>query len=126
MIAEPALTAARATTRELASPYAAIGKEWYISSWFARTDWLAKNRETARAFVQAILKTQAWANSHHAETAQMLLPVAKLPEETLNKMTRSRYGTKLDPVLLQRLIDWGAKAGIAKGTVTAKDVITSV
>jgi NitT/TauT family transport system substrate-binding protein len=126
MIAEPALTVARPATREFANPYAAIAKEWYVSAWFVRDDWLAKNRETARAFVQAITKTQVWANSHHSETAQILLSVSKLSEDTVSKMTRSRFATQFDPQLVQRLIDWGAKAGITKGTVSAKDAIARV
>ena len=123
MIAEPTLTASRAVARDLANPYAAIAKEWYISAWFVREDWLAKNRDAARAFLQAMMKTQAWANTHHAETAQILQKVAKLPDDVLAKMVRARFGTKLDGALLQPLIDSSTKVGITKGTVSAKDIL---
>lgn len=125
VIAEPTLSAAKTTTREFANVYAAIAKEWYISAWFARQDWLAKNRETARNFVQTMMKTQEWANVHHLETARILQNVIKLSDETLSKMVRARFGTKLDPRLLQPLIDSSAKTGVTKGLVSARDMIAT-
>lgn len=126
IIAEPSLTVARATTREFANVLAAIAKEWYIGAWFVRAEWLQKNRDVARNFVQTIVKTQIWANSHHTETAPVLQKLTQLPDEVVSKMTRARYGTRLDAGLLQPVLDASAKTGVSKGTVTAKDILVAV
>lgn len=126
VIAEPSLAIARTTTRELADVYAAIGKQWYISAWFVHDAWLAKNRDVARAFVQAITKTQDWANTHHAETAKMLQAVAKLTDDNIAHMVRARYGTRLDVRLLQPIMDASVKIGITKGTVSAREMLVQV
>jgi NitT/TauT family transport system substrate-binding protein len=126
VVAEPSLALARQSTRELANVYAAIAKSWYISSWFVNRDWLAKNREAARAFARTITRTQAWANTHQAETAKTLQTVAKLTDENVARMARCHYGTTLDPRLLQPLMDASARLGITKGTITAREMLTEV
>lgn len=125
-IAEPILSESRGTGREFANFFAAIAKEFYISTWFAREDWLAKNRELAHRFVQTTIKTQDWANGHHPETGRVLQTIAKLSDESAGKMMRAPYGTVLDVRLLQPLIDAGKRVGILKGTVSAKEMIVSV
>jgi NitT/TauT family transport system substrate-binding protein len=126
VIAEPSLALARQATREVANVYAAIAKSWYISAWFVNQSWLAKNREAARAFARAITRTQAWANTHQAETAKTLQTVAKLTDDNLGRMTRVRFGTTFDLRLLQPVMDASARIGITKGTVTAREMLADV
>jgi NitT/TauT family transport system substrate-binding protein len=123
LVSEPALTAAKASTRVLANPYAAIGKEWLTNVWFAREDWVEKNRDVVRAFVRAVFAGQTWANAHRSETAAVLERISKLPEGVVSQMVRSTYGTRLDASLMQPLFTLSAKLGFTKGTVTAQDLI---
>jgi NitT/TauT family transport system substrate-binding protein len=126
VIAEPSLALAKLQTRELANVYAAIAKQWYISAWFVHENWLAKNHEAAHAFVGAIARTQAWANTHHTETAKTLQTVAKLSDDNIARLVRVRYGTALDARLLQPLLDASAKIGVTKGTIGAREMLVQV
>ncbi len=123
MIGEPALSAARPTVRILGSPYEAVAPEWYLNVWFATTDWLQKNRATARTFVAVMSKTATWANTHHAETGVMLQKFLPLADEVVAKMTRAQYGVKLSTQYMQPILDTATKYGILKTPVDAKDLI---
>lgn len=124
MIGEPALTNARPVVRILANPYESIASEWYLNVWFANTDWLQKNRATARKFVSAIVKAGAWANGHRAETGAMLQKSLPLTDDVLSKMTRTRYGTaKVSAAQIQPVLDTAAKYGVLKASVDANTLI---
>ncbi len=124
MIGEPALTGARPLVRVIANPYEAIAPEWYLNVWFANSDWLAKNRATARKFTAAIAKTAAWANGHRAETGVLLQKFLPLTDDVLAKMTRTRFGTaKLNVAEIQPVLDTAAKYGVLKAPVDASTLI---
>ncbi len=123
MIAEPVLTAARPLTRELGSPYAAIANEWYINLWFATKDWLVKNPVATKKFVGAIAKAAAWENGHRAETAVMLQKFLPVSDDVLAKMVRARYAERLDPALIQPVLDTALKYEILKAPMNASDLI---
>jgi NitT/TauT family transport system substrate-binding protein len=122
-IAEPALTAARPLTREFGSPYAAFADAWFINVWFATKDWLAKNPAVAHRFVQAIERTAAWANTHRAESGTMLEKYSPLAEDVVAKMTRTRFAEKLDPALMQPVLESALKYGVLKNATSAKDLV---
>jgi NitT/TauT family transport system substrate-binding protein len=123
MIAEPALTPSFATIRELGAPYAAIAKEWYIALYFARTDWLAQNTDTARRFANVIQRTAVWANTHHAQSAPLLSDMTKIPVGVTSAMRRVSYAERLDVALMQPMLDAAAKTGLLKDRVAARDLI---
>jgi NitT/TauT family transport system substrate-binding protein len=123
MIGEPALSAAKPLVRIFASPYEAVGPEWYLAVWFANGDWLQKNRATARTFVAVMSKTATWANGHQAETGAMLQKVLPLPDDVVARMTRAQYGVKLGPQYMQPILDTAAKYGILKAPADAKEMI---
>lgn len=123
LVSEPALTAAKPTTRVLANTYAAIANEWLQNVWFAREDWIAKNRDLLRTFRRTVIAGQVWANAHHQETGVVLQKIAKLSDDVVHQMARATYGTELNPALVQPLFNLSTKLGFTKGTVSAKDVI---
>jgi len=49
-----AVAARRPETRVLASPWGDVLPQFLVASWFASEKWIAKNKETSRAFVRAI------------------------------------------------------------------------
>jgi len=105
MIAEPFLSDARNDVRPLSKAYDAIAKSFYISTFFATRDWLAKNADTARRVARALYDTAQWANTHRDESAAILAKYAKLEIERVRAMTRTSFATSLDERLAQPLLD---------------------
>lgn len=126
MIAEPALTVARATTREIGNPYAAIADEWPLNVWFTTRDWIAKNPAAARTFVQVMSKTAAWANGHPRETGAMLQKVLPLSDAVMARMTRTRFGDRLTPGFIQPVLDTAVKYGVLKRPLDAATLLLRV
>jgi NitT/TauT family transport system substrate-binding protein len=122
-IAEPALGAARATTREIGDPYAMIANLWCLNMFFGTKDWLTQNVAVAHRFTDAVQRGAAWANSHHAETATALKEYTPLTDDAIAKMTRIRFATRYTPALLQPVLDTGFKFGIFKSAIGASDLM---
>jgi NitT/TauT family transport system substrate-binding protein len=123
LISEPAKSAARATSRVVADANAAIAPMWFISVWFTTESWIAANLSLAHRLARAVVQTSVWANAHHAETAAVLEKATKMPHEVILGMQRSRYGTKLDPALMDPLIDIAAKNGMISAPIAARTLI---
>ena len=122
-IAEPALTASRALTREFANPYAAIAPRFFISSWFATKPWLESNRGVAKKFVTVMERTSVWANHNRALSGPILQAYTKLSSDTVQAMRRATFAESLDVSLLQPVLDDAATAGLLKTPLRATDLI---
>jgi NitT/TauT family transport system substrate-binding protein len=122
-IAEPSLASARATTREIGDPYAAIANVWCLNMWFSSKEWLTQNAGLAHRFADAIYKGAAWANAHHAETGEALKEYTPLTDDTIAKMTRIRFATTYSSAYLQPVLDTGFKYGILKSPISANDLM---
>jgi NitT/TauT family transport system substrate-binding protein len=123
VIGEPAVAAARPTCRVLASPFEAIARRFYVSAWFSTKAWLDANPVLARKFAGAIGQTAAWANAHQKETAVVLERVAKMQPQALVSMVRARFGEKMEPALMQPLLDLALKNGLLPAPIAAKELI---
>jgi ABC-type nitrate/sulfonate/bicarbonate transport system substrate-binding protein len=84
---------------------------------------MAANLALAHRLTRAIVQTSIWANAHHAETAAILEKQTKMPHEVILGMQRSRYGTKLDPALMDPLIDIAAAHGMISAPIASKTLI---
>jgi hypothetical protein len=69
-----------------------------------------------------MLRVAVWANAHHAESAQILVRSAKLDPAIAAKMTRSTYGTSLDPALMQPVLDMFVHFGVLAKPMSAADL----
>lgn len=125
VIAEPALTAARASTRLLADTLAAIAPSFFISVWFATTPWLAQNAAIAHRFAGAIGAAARWANAHHAQSAPILAAMTHVSPDVAATMNRASFGTRLDPALLDPILVLTARYGITKTTLPGKSLIAA-
>jgi NitT/TauT family transport system substrate-binding protein len=105
VLVEPYLSTARNDVRIFGKCFDAIAPSFYINSWFAPRAWLTANADLARRLTRAIYDTARWANTHHVETAPILSKYFKLEAATIAQMTRVRFGTSLDPRLLQPVLD---------------------
>ena len=122
LMVEPLITAASADVRQLGDAMGAISQHFITTGWFASDTWLQANPDAGARFVRAMQKTAVWANAHHAESAQILVRSAKLDPAIASKMTRSTYGTALDPALMQPVLDMFLHFKVLPAPMSADDV----
>jgi len=90
----------------------AIGKRWVETAWFTTSDWLAKNKDSARRFAAAIYDAGTWAMANPEKAAAVLQKVLNIKEERAEQ----RFATKTDLVELQRILDAAARYRYAPQT----------
>lgn len=124
-ISEPSLSGALTAgqVRVFANVYAAIAPEFSNIVWFAGTRWLKENAETSKRLVKGIFATAAYANTHQAETAEILVRVAKLDPATVPNMTRAFFATSNDPKYVQAPLDFSYKYGLISRSVTVAEMM---
>jgi NitT/TauT family transport system substrate-binding protein len=100
-----------------------VAPRFMILGWFATDSWLQSHADVGAKFASAIAKASAWANTHHAETAEILAHHTKVPLAVAQTMHRAVYGTALDPAMLQPVIDAGVKYAIVPKPLAAAELI---
>jgi NitT/TauT family transport system substrate-binding protein len=125
-IVEPFMTFAQAkpgkyrlislSDRNLAPAFAVAG-------WSTTVAWARSHPDIVKKFVAVMAETARWANANHAQSAQILSTIAKMPPEVANKMERAYYGEHLEPGLLQPVIDATAKYGVVPKPFPAAEII---
>ena len=101
-----------------------LAKSFMFSGWCSTQDWAAKNPALVAKFIAVMSQTAKWSNANKTQSSQILVKVSKMPAEIAGKMIRSYYGEKLDPSLLQPVIDASAKYGVIAKTFPATEVIS--
>ena len=122
LMVEPLITAGAADVKTFGDAMGAIAPHFITTGWFAGDAWLQANPDVGARFVRAMLHVAAWANTHHAESAQILVRSAKLDPAIAAKMTRSTYGTSLDPALMQPVLDMFLHFGVLAKPMPAEDL----
>lgn len=123
LIAEPAVTEAKANARLFGKPYDAIASDFLIAGWFTSKSWAAAHPDLVKKVAAVIRESGAWANKNGAASADVLASATKLDAATLKSMVRSVYAEKLEPGSIQPLIDLAARYGILKASFPAQDLI---
>jgi NitT/TauT family transport system substrate-binding protein len=122
MIAEPVLSDALARgNRLLANAYDAIAPTFLIGAWFTTGAWAKAHPDVVKRFQKAMFASAVWANKNRALSAQSLTKATKIVVQP--SMRRTTYGEKLEPSLMQPLIDATAKYGSLKSSFPAIDLI---
>jgi NitT/TauT family transport system substrate-binding protein len=123
VIAEPELSSALAKgeVRVLANCYDGIAKDFMIGAWFTTGTWAKAHPDLVKKFSKAMTQTAEWANKNQAASGVLLTKYTKI--EVAPGMKRTVYADKLDPALVQPLIDASAKYGITKATFPAATII---
>ena len=119
MLAEPILSSEQTDVEAIGDAYGAIGPQWTLGVFVASKAWVSANPDLARRFVQAMLDTARWANTHHADTAKILAPLSKIELARFATMARSRYGETLVAARLQPPLDAALKYGQLKTPLDA-------
>lgn len=122
-IAEPYLDAARrsAPVRVLGAPYDAIAGEFLLSAWYSTADFVKAHPDLVRKFAAANLDAATWANRNHAESAKILEKYAKTTVSPT--MVRALYAERLDPSLVQPVLDASLRYKLLHAPAAAKDMI---
>lgn len=120
---EPFASADKATARSLGDVLDGVGSRYMIVGWLATDSWLAAHADAAARFASAISKAAVWANAHEKESAAILVRNSKLDPAIADSMARAIYGTRLEPALLQPVIDAALKYGIIDKPVLTADLI---
>ena len=123
---EPHLSVDKDRLRFVGKPYDVVAKTFPLTLFYARRTWLNANADAARRLTRAVYETARWANAHHDETARVVERVAKLEPAVVQKMTRARYATGLDPQALQPIIALATKYKAVKQTIAAGDLVAAL
>ncbi len=101
---------AKGGVRVIAPAFSAIAPRFHIAVYNANADWVAKNPEVARKWLQTTMEVGAYCNAHHAETIDTVAQATKIPAEIIAKMPRAEATTNATngPAYLQPLIDVAA------------------
>lgn len=121
-VSQPTLDQAIAAgARSLSSGYEAIAGELLIGAWFCTADYAAGHQETVRRFARAMAEIARWANRDQRESGEILARWSKISVSP--SMTRVLYAERLDPALMQPLIDVAARYKALKAPFPALDMV---
>jgi NitT/TauT family transport system substrate-binding protein len=127
LLADPDATTALAAghSRPFTKAFDAIGKQFLIGGWFAKTDWIAANTGTVKKFASVMREAAGWANKpiNYKQSAAILEKYTKVAVGSANRIV---FADHLDPALIQPNIDIAAKYGVLKASFPAAKIISSV
>jgi len=123
LLAEPSATEFKSSTRILSKCFDAIAPNFMISAYMTTTKWADSHPDLVRKFQDVLRETAAWANKNHDKTAEMLAKEAKISPDIVHAMNRSVYPERIDPAMIQPVIDVTAKYGGLGGAFPASDMI---
>ncbi len=123
VLAEPELSAslANGSVRVLGNCYDGIAKDFLIGAWFTTGTWAKAHPDLVKRFEKAMYATAAWANKNQAASGVLATKYTKIV--VAPNMKRTIFADKMDPGLMQPLIDASAKYGVLTKTFPAKDFI---
>jgi ABC-type nitrate/sulfonate/bicarbonate transport system substrate-binding protein len=122
-IAEPALDhAIQGGAKIIGHPYDSLGKDFLVGAWFCTSDYAKTHPDVVRKFAAIIAEASIWANTHRAESAQVLAKYTKL--STSSTMVRVAYPDRLLAQQVQPSIDIYVKYGLMLKTFPAADLFS--
>lgn len=127
-LAEPFYTQAKPAVRFFGPTYDGVAKKFLITAWLATRDWIDRNPATAKKFLASMLTAAAWGNQpqNAAASGAILAKYTKIAPEVVAKMQRVQFATRLDPAMMQPVIDVSAQYGTIPKAFPAKDIIVTL
>jgi NitT/TauT family transport system substrate-binding protein len=126
VIGEPFVTFAGESVRILGKPMDSFGKQFTAEFWFTSRDFATHNAATLRRLTAALYDTARWANTHPAESLQVLVTAAKLDIDRVRAMTRSPWATSFQPRDLSPQLDLAIRYKELTGPINPADLVVSV
>jgi NitT/TauT family transport system substrate-binding protein len=110
--------------RSLAQIFDAIAPRFANTAWFSITDYADKNRSIVEKFARAIGEANAYCNSHHADTVQLVADSSKIDPKVVARMARITFGDYLRASDIQPLVNVAAKYGAIAKPFDARALIS--
>jgi NitT/TauT family transport system substrate-binding protein len=128
LLSEPFITDNLATgkLRVISVADKTIAPEFMYSGWAVMTGWANANPDVVRKLVGVFADVAKWANTERTQSAQMLVKITKLAPDLAGKMIRVYYGERINPALVQPVIDAAAKYGAITAPFPASEIISQV
>lgn len=131
LLGEPFITYGKGLVRSVGYPMNAVAdmspeKEFVLSVWYANENWVDADKDRARRAVRAIYDTARWANTHHAETFDLLVKYGHLDAARAAGMERSVYATSLTPELVQPVVTVAESEKVFNKPTTADALIAKL
>jgi NitT/TauT family transport system substrate-binding protein len=120
---EPFVTACKSDIHILGNVLSGIAPRLVSLAFVSSDSWLAANPDVANRFVSALHRAATWANTHHAESAAILIRYAKLDPAIATTMARATYTTSIDASLIQPSIDASARYGVIAKPFPASELL---
>ena len=122
---EPFVSGARALGqgKVIGSVLDGVGPRFMVVGWLALDPWIAAHADTAMRFAAALRQAAQWANTHHKESAAILVRNTKVPAAVADTMARAQFGIALDPALIRPIVDAAVKYGVLDKPVDVNDLM---
>ena len=120
-LSEPFLDLERSKLRVLARDVEAVAPNIMITAWFSTSEWAAKNPTLVKAFGEAISEAASWANKNPEAAAKILGKYMAIDEPRIHV----QYAQKLDPALIQPVLDGAAKYKLLAAPMSVVDLTGS-
>jgi NitT/TauT family transport system substrate-binding protein len=123
-VTEPTLSFAKDEFRIIPLDEKNVAPSFIVAGWAAMRPWTEQNPELVKRLISVINQTAVWANANHPRTAEIVSQISKLPLPVVQHMQRAYYGERLDPRMIQPVIDATAKYGAIAKPFPASEIIS--
>jgi len=96
VIVEPFGSANKDTIRTIPHVYDSLGVRWAMVAWYARHDWVEKNRPLLKAFTDAIYATARRVNADPSSIDTLLAAYSKQTIETVRTTPHPVFGESME------------------------------
>lgn len=123
----PFLTAAldSGKFRKLGTPYDAVGPRFLLSCWVATADFVAKNPDVVKGFVDGLTEAARFTNAHQAATIEMVAAFTGQDPVLLGRGLRSTTAETVSLIEMQRPLDFGYKYGTIERHFDLSSILAS-
>jgi NitT/TauT family transport system substrate-binding protein len=122
-LVEPFISSVKGDVRFIGRPYDSLGKQIMTFGWIANKTWYDANPALVKATIAALRDTARWANRNPAATAAINAKYSKVPVDQITSQNRQQFADgKLDPRLIQPIIDASARYGFLPQQFAAADL----
>jgi NitT/TauT family transport system substrate-binding protein len=122
----PYLTAAMQSQRfrVIGKPLDAVAPRFLFSCWIATTDYIAKNPQTVKAFVDSLTEAGHYTNAHQAETVAMVSKFSGQNPAMVAAGVRTIIGEQITTADVQKPLDFAYRHGVVDKQYDAKAMLS--
>lgn len=125
VLEEPSLSnaIAKGQVKFFCDPMISIAPRFIWAAFYATREYATANLDIVRAFRKAIVESQAYINTHHAQTVDALARFTGMDPAMISTMPRATLGTSLSDALVQPVIDVAAAYKVIPERFSAASMI---